>query len=98
VFVVYAIVAVLVAAALLASAGAKLTRQEAVVMPLTGIGVPLDWFPQPAAVEIAGATGLLAGLFVPAIGIAAAIGVILHFIGTVRFHVRPTTRRWRGRS
>lgn len=63
-FVVYKIVAVLVAAAVLASAGAKLTRQEAVVMPLTGIGVPLDWFPQLAAVEIAGAIGLLAGLFV----------------------------------
>jgi hypothetical protein len=37
-------------------------------MPLTGIGVPLDWFRQLAAVEIAGAIGLLAGLFVPAIG------------------------------
>jgi hypothetical protein len=79
---------VLVAAALLASAGAKLTCQEAVVVPLTGIGVPLDWFRQPAAVEIAGAIGLLAGLFVPAIGLAAAIGVILHFIGAVSFHVR----------
>ena len=56
-------------------------------MPLTGIGVPLDWFPQLAAVEIAGAIGLLAGLFVPAIGIAA-IGVILHFRGAVSFHVR----------
>jgi hypothetical protein len=88
VFVVHAIVAMLVAAALLASAGAKLTRQEAVVMPLTGIGVPLDWFRQLAAVEIAGAIGLLAGLFVPAIGIAAAIGVILHFRGAVSFHVR----------
>jgi hypothetical protein len=68
VFVVFAIVAVLVAAALLALAGAKLTRQEVVVMPLTGIGVPLDWFPQLAAVAIACAIGLLAGLFVPAIG------------------------------
>ena len=78
-FVVHAIAAVLVAAALLASAGARLTHQDAVVMPLTGIGVPLDWFPQLVAAEIAGAIGLLAGLFVPAIGIAAAIGVILHF-------------------
>jgi hypothetical protein len=49
--------------------------------------VPLDWFRQPAAVVIAGAIGLLAGLFVPVIGIAAAIGVILHFIGAVSFHV-----------
>jgi hypothetical protein len=31
-------------------------------MPLNGIGVPLDWFPQLAAVEVAGATGLLAGV------------------------------------
>jgi hypothetical protein len=69
-------------------AGAKLTRQEQVVTTLTGIGVPLEWFPQLAAVEIAGAIGLLAGLFVPAIGVAAAIGVILYYIGAVSFHVR----------
>ncbi len=87
-FVVYAVVAVLVAAVLLASAGAKLTRQEAVVTPLTGIGVPLEWFPRLAALEIAGAIGLVVGLWVPAIGVAAAIGVILYFIGAVGFHLR----------
>jgi uncharacterized membrane protein len=57
VFVVYAVVAVLVAAVLLASAGAKRTRQEAVVTSLTGIVVPLEWFPQVAALEIAGTIG-----------------------------------------
>jgi DoxX-like family len=31
---------------------------------------------------------LLVGLWVPAIGVAAAIGVILYFIGAVSFHVR----------
>ena len=50
--------------------------------------MPLEWFPQLAAVEIAGAIGLLAGLFVPAIGVAAAIGVILYYIHAVSFHVR----------
>jgi DoxX-like family len=88
VFVAYAIVAVLLAAVLLASAGAKLTRQEAVVTGLTGIGVPLEWFPRLAALEIAAAIGLVVGLWVPAIGVAAAIGVVLYFIGAVRFHVR----------
>jgi uncharacterized membrane protein YphA (DoxX/SURF4 family) len=88
VFVAYAIVAVLLAVILLGSAAAKLTRYEQVVTTLTGVGVPIEWFPRLASLEIAAAIGLVVGLFVPAVGVAAAIGVILYFIGAVRFHVR----------
>jgi len=87
VFVAYAIVAVLLAAILLGSAAAKLTGNDQVVTGLTSIAVPLEWFPRLASLEIAGAVGLVVGLFVPAIGVAAAIGIILYFIGAVRFHV-----------
>lgn len=87
-FVAYTVVAVLLAMILLASAAAKLTRQEQVVTSLPAVGVPLDWFPWLAALESAGAIGLVVGLFVPAIGVAAAIGVILYFIVAVTFHVR----------
>ena len=86
-FIAYAIVALLLAAILLASSAAKLTRKEQIVTGLTSIAVPLEWFPRLASLEIVGAIGLVVGLFVPAVGVAAAIGIILYFIGAVRFHV-----------
>ena len=36
----------------------------------------------------AGAVGLLVGLVVPALGIAAAIGLVLYFIGALGAHLR----------
>lgn len=91
-FVVCAIVSIVLAAMLLASAGAKLTKAEQVVTGLGGIGVPLAWFPRLAAAEAAGAIGLVVGLAVPAIGIAAGIGVICYFVGALVFHVRAGDR------
>ena len=76
------------ALALLGSAMAKLRRMDQVVVPITSIGVPLDWFPWLAGIELLGAAGLIIGLAVPAIGIAAAIGVILYFVGAVIGHLR----------
>lgn len=87
-FLPYLVVAALLALLLAFSAWAKLTRDERVVTTMTGIGVPLAWFPYLATCEIAGAVGLLAGIVVPPLGIAAAIGVILYFVGAVFFHLR----------
>jgi hypothetical protein len=50
--------------------------------------VPLEWFPFLAAIELLGAAGLIIGLAVPAIGIAAATGVMLYFVGAVVAHLR----------
>jgi hypothetical protein len=50
---------------------------------LTQYRVPRGWWPWLGAVKAAGALGLLAGLVVPAIGVAAAIGLILYFTGAV---------------
>jgi uncharacterized membrane protein YphA (DoxX/SURF4 family) len=86
-FIAYAIVAVLLAVILLASSAAKLTRREQIVTGLTSVAVPLEWFPRLASLEIVGAIGLVVGMFVPVIGVAAALGIILYFIGAVRFHV-----------
>ena len=87
-FLSYIIASAVLALLLTFSAWAKLTRNEQVVTVMTGIGVPLRWFPYLATCEIAGAVGLLAGIAVPALGIAAAIGVILYFIGALYFHLR----------
>ena len=89
-FIAYAIVGVLLALMLLASAAAKLTRNKAVVDGLTGIGVPLTMFPFLASCEIAGAAGLLVGLWWAPLGIAAAIGLVVYFIGAVGAHLRKS--------
>jgi hypothetical protein len=87
-FIAYTVVGVLLAVVLLASARAKLTRDKRVVGGLTGIGVPLGMFPFLASCEIAGAVGLLVGLWYAPLGIAAAIGLVLYFIGAVGAHLR----------
>jgi hypothetical protein len=54
-----------------------------VVEPLAHYGVPeAAWFWLGLA-KAAGALGLLAGLVVPAVGIAAAAGLVLYFTGAV---------------
>lgn len=82
------VLAVLLAAVLVGSAVAKLTRAEAVVESLTRVNVPSGMYPFLAAVEIAGAIGLVWGIWWSPIGIAAAVGVILYFVGAVIFHLR----------
>jgi hypothetical protein len=37
---------------------------------------------------VAGALGLIIGLWVPALGVAAGVGVVLYFIGAVVAHLR----------
>jgi Flp pilus assembly protein TadB len=88
VFIAYAVVGVLLALVLLFSARAKLTRDKRLVDGLTGLGVPLSMFPFLATCEIAGAAGLLVGLGYGPLGIAAAVGLVLYFIGAVGAHLR----------
>ncbi|MFD3505139.1 DoxX family protein [Streptomyces sp. NPDC058676] len=51
-------------------------------------GVPESWFLPLGLVKIAGALGLLAGIVYRPLGIAAAIGVVLYFLGAVITHAR----------
>jgi hypothetical protein len=89
-FLTYAVLGILLAIVLLLSAFAKLTRNQKIVEGLTGIGVPLGMFPFLAACEIAGAAGLVIGLWYGPLGVAAAIGVVLYFIGAVGAHLRKS--------
>lgn len=91
-FVLCLIVSVLLAAMLLASAGAKLVEAPLVVQSLGAAGVPLAWFPRLAPLEILGAIGLIVGLFAPPVGVAAAIGVLCYFAAALSFHVRAGDR------
>ena len=71
------------------SAGSVFFRAKWVVRPLADYGVPRSWWPWLGAAKAAGAAGLLVGLFVPVIGLMAAIGLVLYFIGAVASVVRP---------
>jgi hypothetical protein len=88
-FVAYAVIAILLAPALIMSAYTKLTRNERVVQTFTGqLGVPLGLYPFMAACEIAGAAGLIIGLWCGPLGIAAAVGLVLYFVGAIVTHLR----------
>ncbi|MEV0359315.1 DoxX family protein [Nocardia sp. NPDC050697] len=77
----YYVVAVLTALWVGFSAYALLARRPFVVEPLELYGVPRSWWNPLGAAKAAGAAGLLAGFAIPAVGSAAAIGLILYFLG-----------------
>lgn len=52
------------------------------------VGVPSSWLPMLGTLKLAGAVGLVAGLLLPAVGIAAAVGLVLFFVGAVITHIR----------
>ena len=65
------------------SAVSMFARAKWVVEPITEYGVPRSWWTWLGTAKAAGAAGLLAGLFWPPIGIAAAIGLVLYFGGAL---------------
>jgi hypothetical protein len=74
---------------LVASGVAKLRRTPHVVEVIHDVvRVPMGWFPWLAFCEFAGALGLLAGIAWPPLGVAAAIGVVLYFVGAMVAHLR----------
>jgi hypothetical protein len=78
------LIVTLAAAALVAfSAISALTKAPWVVQSIAGYGVPRTWLPWLGTAKAAGAAGLVAGLFVPALGVAAAIGLVLYFAGAL---------------
>ncbi|MFJ9648311.1 MULTISPECIES: DoxX family protein [unclassified Streptomyces] len=86
---------VTVIAALMAgfSGYSVLTGARWVLDSLAQLQVPRTWWTRLGLAKSAGAVGLLVGLFVPVIGLLAAIGLILYFTGAVitviRAHAYP---------
>jgi hypothetical protein len=65
------------------SAVSVFIRAKWVVEPLAAYGVPASWWTWLGVAKAAGALGLLVGLFVPAVGVAATVGLTLYFTGAV---------------
>jgi len=87
VFTVYLIVTILAAAANIFSATCDFVRYEKVSIAMAKAGVPESWMMTLGVLKAAGALGLLVGIGVPVIGIAAAVGLILFFIGAIITHL-----------
>jgi hypothetical protein len=71
----------------------KLSHGEDVVRSYARVGVPEDKLNSLAVILLAGAAGLIAGLFWTPIGVAAAIGVVCYFALAVTAHIRFHDKR-----
>jgi hypothetical protein len=59
-----------------------------IIPPIRRAGVPLSWLRFPiGTLKTLGALGLIAGLWIPAIGVAAAAGLTIFFICAMYTHV-----------
>lgn len=77
------IVVLLTAAWVGFSAYSVFTHKAWVVDNLADYGVPRTWWIWLGTAKAVGAVGLVAGIWIPAIGILAAIGLALYFLGAV---------------
>ncbi|OBB69780.1 DoxX family protein [Mycobacterium sp. 852014-50255_SCH5639931] len=83
------LVVTIIAVALDGFSGVSALLQFApIIPPMRRAGVPLSWLRFPiGTLKTLGALGLVAGLWVPAIGIAAAAGLTIFFICAMYTHV-----------
>lgn len=87
-FITYCVLAVVYSAMLIFSGISKLQpHPQAVQIIHELIGVPLGLFPVLAACEFAVAAGLLAGIRWARLGIAAAVGGVIYFVGAMISHM-----------
>ncbi len=85
----YVVVTVLAIAANAFSGVAAMVHFGPILPGMARAGVPESWLTVLGTLKTAGAVGLLLGLFgVPLIGTAAAIGLVLFFVGAIATHLR----------
>jgi DoxX-like family len=87
-FTAYVAVTILAAAANAAAAVFDFARADRVLANMTKVGVPRSWLVPLGALKAAGALGLLVGIGVPLLGVAASAGLVLFFVGAVITHIR----------
>lgn len=85
----YVVVTLFTAAITAAVAVADLIPADFVLANSAEVGVPRTWLVPLAAVKLAGAAGLVVGVLgLRPLGIAAATGLVLFFVGAVATHLR----------
>jgi hypothetical protein len=84
----YAVVGGLLALGVLASAGAQIARNKTILQNMAHLGIPVRMLPFLATCLIAGGAGLVLGLWYVPLGLAAAGGLVLYFVGALIAHLR----------
>lgn len=87
-FTAYVVVTVLAVAANTYAAAVDFARVDWLIANMTELGIPHSQLFPLGALKAAGALGLLVGFAVPEIGLAAAVGLVLYFVGAVLTVVR----------
>ncbi len=88
----YIAVTILAASAYAYAAYMNFVRHESVIAVAERVRVPQSWMLPLGTLLAAGALGLLVGFAVPVIGTAAAVGLVLYFLGAVGAHLRVRDR------
>lgn len=92
----YIAITIAVALAISYAAVLSLAGAESVKVVSDAVRVPRAWMVPFGILLASGAAGLLAGFAVPVLGVAAAVGLVIYFIGAVSAHVRVRDRKVAG--
>jgi hypothetical protein len=92
----YLVITVLAALANAYAASLKFVGAQSVKVVADRVQIPRRWMVPLGIVLAAGASGLLVGLVVPALGTAAAVGLVLYFVCAVTAHLRVRDRQMGG--
>ncbi|GAA2484737.1 DoxX family protein [Streptomyces gobitricini] len=93
-FVAYVVVTVITLVANAGIAVADFSKARFVLANSAEVDVPVSWLPWLAGLKAAGAAGLLLGLLgFRSVGVAAAAGLVLFFVGAVVAHIRARVYR-----
>jgi uncharacterized membrane protein YphA (DoxX/SURF4 family) len=88
VFIATIVISVLLGLAYLGAGLSKITKQPMMVESSGHLGFTVQQYQLIGVAEVFGATGLLIGLWLAPLGIAAAVGLVLLMIGAVYFHLK----------
>lgn len=92
-FAAYVAVTVVAAIAYGYAAVLNLTHNKSIAEAAATLHVPLAWMVRLGFLLAAGSLGLLTGFAVPALGTAAACGLVAYFVGAAGAHIRARDTR-----
>lgn len=84
----YIVVTIVAAIVYAYAAVLNFTHNKAVALTAQRLGVPSSWMVRLGSLLAAGSIGLVAGFAVPALGTAAACGLVLYFMCAAGAHIR----------
>jgi hypothetical protein len=92
-FAAYLAVTVVAAIAFAYAAVLNFTHNKSVAETAKRLGVPVSWMVRLGFLLGAGSVGLVMGFAVPALGTAAACGLVPYFLGAAGAHIRARDTR-----